>query len=209
MPYGLRTLLILLTIGLPVTLAYAQKAPNADAQKGRMTTYYDELILKGTHPLEAQIKDDLLYTRLFWDRPQQAFQRLDELEKELDAIQSDADSVQQAIARARNLIHEDRISLEVNSTPLEEWAKRLDESPSNAATISKYVRKAKDLFGFRGNARANAYSVDGLAQVQSQLTKWEQQVTDEGVKKRYATAKSELARLERAFAPKSDSREQK
>jgi hypothetical protein len=167
------------------------------------------LLLQGVHPLEAQIRDDLLYARLIWDRPKQAFQRLDELEKELDTIRSDADSVRQAIARARNLIHEERTALEVNSTPLEDWAKRLDENPSDAATISKYVRKAKDLFGFRGNDRANAYSAKGLAQVQAHLSKWEQQITDEDVKKRYATAKAELARIEKAISRSAESRDPK
>jgi chromosome segregation ATPase len=209
MQYRLRTLLVLLSTGLPGLAVYAQKAPITDAQKGRMTTYYEQLLLQGVHPLEAQMKDNLLHTRLIWDRPKQAFQRLDELEKELDTIQSDADSVRQAIARARNLIHEERTALEVNSTPLEDWAKRLDESPNDAATMSKYVRKAKDLFGVRGNARANAYSAKALAQVQAQLAKWEQQVMDEDVKQRYAAAKAELARIERAIGPRAESRDSK
>ena len=209
MQYRLRTLLVLLSTGLPGLAVYAQKAPITDAQKGRMTTYYEQLLLQGVHPLEAQIKDNLLHTRLIGDRPKQAFQRLDELKKELDTIHADADSVRQAIAvKARNLIHEKRTALEVNSTPLEDWAKRLDESPNDAATMSNTSQSERP-FGVRGNARVNAYSAKALAQVQTQLAKWEQQVTDEDVKQRYSAAKAELARIERAIGPRAESRDSK
>jgi hypothetical protein len=209
MRYRLHMPLILLAIGLPAVAANAQNAPATDATKSRKTTYYEELLLQGVHPLEAQIRDDLLHTRLIWDCPMQAFQKLDELEKKVSAIPSDDGSVRQAIARARDLIHEERTALEVNCTPLEEWAKRVDERPSDLSTLNKYVRKVKDLFGFRGNARANLNSVMELKRAQAQLAQWEQRVTEEEAKKRYSTAKAELARIERAFAAEAESRDSK
>jgi hypothetical protein len=200
MRYRLRTLLILLAVGPMGVAVYAQKPPSDDAHKGKKPSHYQQLLLLGVHPLEAQIRDDLLYTRLIWNSPKQAFQWLDELEKGLNAIQTDAADAKQAIVRAKSLIHEERTALEVYSTPIEDWAKRVDERPNDAATLNKYVRKVTDLFGFRGNARDNANSAKELAQAQVQLAKWEQQVTDDDVKKQYAAAKAKLARIEKAIA---------
>jgi hypothetical protein len=204
--YKLRTLTIVLALG-PMVLA--QQGPKTNAPKSRKSSYYQELLSQGVHPIEAKVRDDLLYTRRNWNRPEEAFQQLDELEKELNAIQTDAADMQQVIARARNLIHEDRTALEVFSTPLEDWAKHLVENPNDAATLTKYVRKAKDLFGFQGNTRGNAYSAKGLAEVKAKLETLEQLVTNEDMKKRYATAKAEIARIERAIAPSSDGNERK